>query len=72
MRNLEQGTVLFSRYKIVDLIGSGGSSHVYLAENMRIGNLVAIKVVAKKGNREPYSEKAFLSSVIFLRLFLLS
>jgi len=48
MRNLEQGTVLFSRYKIVDLIGSGGSSNVYLAENMRIGNLVAIKVVSNK------------------------
>lgn len=48
MRNLEQGTVLFSRYKIVDLIGSGGSSNVYLAENLRIGNLVAIKVVSNK------------------------
>lgn len=51
MRNLEQGTVLFSRYKIMDLLGSGGSGCVYLAENMRIGNLVAIKAVDKKDSQ---------------------
>ena len=48
MRNPEQGTVLFSRYKIIDLIGSGGSSKVFLAENMRTGDLVAVKAVRKK------------------------
>lgn len=47
MRDLEQGTVLFSRYKIIDLIGSGGFSKVYLSENIRTGSLVAVKVVPK-------------------------
>lgn len=48
MRTLEQGTVLFSRYKITDLIGSGGTSHVYLAENVKVGTKVAVKVVSKE------------------------
>lgn len=45
---INDGSVLFERYKVVRVLGrGGGSSTVYLAENIRVGNLVAIKVVSK-------------------------
>ncbi|WP_223066252.1 serine/threonine-protein kinase [Paenibacillus caui] len=41
---LEPGTVLGSRYSIVSLAGSGGSSHVYLARDLKLpGKVWAIK-----------------------------
>ncbi len=51
MRDIEQGTVLFSRYKMIDLIGTGGSSQVFLAENLPTGSLVAVKAVSRNEDR---------------------
>lgn len=45
---IESGVCLFQRYNIIKPIGKGGSSIVYLAKNIKVGNLVAIKVVSKK------------------------
>lgn len=47
---IDFGTVLFSKYKVLRILGKGGFSTVYLAENIRVGNLVAIKVVKKTGS----------------------
>ncbi len=64
MRNLEQGVVLYSRYKIIDLIGSGGTSNVYLAENVKVGSLVAVKVVPKNlGKLNLIAEKELLKEL---------
>lgn len=51
MADIESGTVLFERYRIVRVLGEGGQSTVYLAENIKVGSLVAVKAV-QKGNDE--------------------
>lgn len=63
MKLIEQGTVLFERYKIMDLIGSGGSGQVYLAENVKVGNLVAIKAVDRKDQIQFLAEQNLLKEL---------
>lgn len=43
--NLEPGTTLKNRYKILKKIGSGGMADVYLAEDLVLGRKVAVKVM---------------------------
>lgn len=38
------------KYKIIDILGKGGMSTVYLAENVRLGTLWAIKEISKENN----------------------
>ncbi|NLI57765.1 MAG: protein kinase [Clostridium sp.] len=38
------------KYKIIDILGKGGMSTVYLAENVRLGTLWAIKEISKQHN----------------------
>lgn len=44
------GEIFDNRYKIVDILGQGGMSRVYLAENMKLGTLWAIKQINKKSD----------------------
>lgn len=41
-------SILDGRYKIIETLGSGGMSKVYLAENIKLGTLWAIKEINKK------------------------
>lgn len=39
--------IIGEKYRIVEILGKGGTSVVYLAENMSLGNLWAVKAVSK-------------------------
>lgn len=45
------GKIILGRYKIIDKIGQGGMSSVYLAEHLSLHNQWAIKVVHKNGRK---------------------
>ena len=42
---IAQGTIIGHRYRIIDLIGTGGMAHVYRAVNLSSRKIVAIKVL---------------------------
>jgi len=46
---LNIGDVLEEKYRITGLLGKGGTGHVYLAENIRLGNEWAVKEVGLSG-----------------------
>ena len=48
---LENGMIVDGKYKILNKIGRGGMSTVYLAMNERANRQWAIKEIQKKGNR---------------------
>jgi serine/threonine-protein kinase len=57
---LAPGTILWSRYRILDLVGQGGMGAIYQAEDIRLeGRLCAIKeVTPDSGASKEYQEQA--------------
>ena len=51
---LPANTVLANRYKLLDTLGAGGAAVVYRAEDLRLGRIVAVKVLRPEfvGNPE--------------------
>jgi len=46
-----KGEIIADKYRIIDFLGEGGTSAVYLAENIVLSNLWAIKVLSKNSPR---------------------
>jgi eukaryotic-like serine/threonine-protein kinase len=57
---LSPGAILWSRYRIVDLVGQGGMGAIYQAEDLRLeGRLCAIKeVIPDPGASKEYQEQS--------------
>jgi serine/threonine-protein kinase len=49
---LAPGTVLGGRYRIVSLIGRGGMGVVYRADDLRLGQTIAVKFLSRRGGDE--------------------
>lgn len=56
---IESGTVVAQRYRIVRQLGRGGMGEVYAAENVRTGRIVAVKVLRADAKQKTSAIKRF-------------
>lgn len=57
---LTSGTIILNKYEVVRMIGFGGMGEVYLARDILIDRLAAIKILAKELSESPEHKNRFL------------
>jgi len=61
------GTVLVERYRIVGLVGLGGMGEVYRADDLKLGQAVALKFLPKALSDDPVRRERFFAEVRITR-----
>src|SRR5687768_8706417 len=62
-RRFTPGTILANRFRIVALLGQGGMGEVYRAEDVKLGQQVALKFLPAELAADPEKLKRLLSEV---------
>jgi serine/threonine protein kinase len=65
--NLPPGAVVSERYRILGILGRGGMGMVYKADDLKLGQVVALKFLPASLTRDPESVNRFLAEVRIAR-----
>ena len=61
------GSILAGRYRIIERVGQGGMGEVFRAQDLRIGQLVALKFISAAHSENSSALQMFLSEVRLAR-----
>jgi serine/threonine protein kinase len=64
MKDKMEGKIFNARYKIVKLIGKGGTAIVYQADDIRLKRKVAIKILKEDPEDTPEDIKSKITEIV--------